>query len=214
MDSQTNWAQRERHALTDLMVSVGPDAPTLCEGWNTKDLAAHIAIRERRPDAAVGVVIGALSEHTKKVQSEYTAMPWATLLDMLRVGPPSWNPMSWSRVDNVANLIEFLVHHEDVLRAQEGWQPRVLPDELNKLIMSRLRSGAWLFWRRAKVGVVLTDGHSSIVAKRPPKETGIVTVTGEPMELLLKSFGRKNTMVRVSGTEEDIAKYEKTNLSA
>ena len=39
----------------------GPDGPTLCEGWQTRDLAAHLVLRERRPDAAAGVMGGPLA---------------------------------------------------------------------------------------------------------------------------------------------------------
>src|SRR5690349_11008507 len=52
-----NFARTERAALCDLLVTVGPDAPTLCEGWTTRDLAAHLAVRDRRPDAAAGIVL-------------------------------------------------------------------------------------------------------------------------------------------------------------
>lgn len=36
----------------------GPDAPTLGAGWKTRDLAAHLVVRESRPDAAAGVIGG------------------------------------------------------------------------------------------------------------------------------------------------------------
>lgn len=41
-------AKRERLLLADLLEAAGPDAPTLCEGWNARDLAAHVVVRERR----------------------------------------------------------------------------------------------------------------------------------------------------------------------
>jgi hypothetical protein len=37
---------RERLELCDLLLELGPDAPTLCEGWTTADLAAHLVLRE------------------------------------------------------------------------------------------------------------------------------------------------------------------------
>src|SRR5882762_622635 len=36
----------ERRELCDLFLELGPDAPTLCEGWTTLDLAAHLVLRE------------------------------------------------------------------------------------------------------------------------------------------------------------------------
>jgi uncharacterized protein (TIGR03085 family) len=52
-------ARPERAALLDLLTGVGPDAPTLCEGWTTHDLAAHLVVRERRPHAVPGLVVPA-----------------------------------------------------------------------------------------------------------------------------------------------------------
>ena len=49
-----SYSREERRALCELLDETGPDAPTLCEGWTTGDLAAHLVLRERRPDAAAG----------------------------------------------------------------------------------------------------------------------------------------------------------------
>ncbi|WP_461013210.1 maleylpyruvate isomerase N-terminal domain-containing protein, partial [Trueperella pyogenes] len=50
-----SFSSDERRRLADLLLAKGPDAPTLCEGWFTRDLAAHLWIREHRLDAAVGM---------------------------------------------------------------------------------------------------------------------------------------------------------------
>src|ERR1700743_2358756 len=55
------YARDERLALCALLDRTGPDAPTLCEGWRTGDLAAHLVLREHRPDAAVGIMGGPLA---------------------------------------------------------------------------------------------------------------------------------------------------------
>lgn len=41
------YAREERAALAALLEDSGPDGPTLCEGWLTRDLAAHLVLRER-----------------------------------------------------------------------------------------------------------------------------------------------------------------------
>src|SRR5437763_933578 len=51
-------AQRERAALVETMRTVGPNAPTLCGDWTTRDLAAHLVVREGRLDATAGVAVG------------------------------------------------------------------------------------------------------------------------------------------------------------
>jgi hypothetical protein len=82
-------AQGERRALADLFLELGPDAPTLCEGWRTADLAAHLVVRERRPDAALGIVLGPLAGHTERVQRAVRdGRPWPDLVALFRDGPP------------------------------------------------------------------------------------------------------------------------------
>ena len=63
-------AQRERAALVQTLRAVGPDAPTLCEGWTTRDLAAHLVVRERRLDATLGIMVPFLAGYTEKVQDK------------------------------------------------------------------------------------------------------------------------------------------------
>ena len=68
----TDVLLRERAALCDTMEKVGPDAPTLCEGWLTIDLAAHLCAREARSDAAIGIVLGGPFErHLQNVMAKY-----------------------------------------------------------------------------------------------------------------------------------------------
>ena len=68
-----SYSREERRALCALLDETGPDAPTLCEGWTTGDLAAHLVLRERRPDAAAGVAGGPLAGYTARVQQRIRA---------------------------------------------------------------------------------------------------------------------------------------------
>ena len=47
----------ERQQLCELFVELGPDAPTLLEPWTTRDLAAHLVLREHDYLAAPGLVL-------------------------------------------------------------------------------------------------------------------------------------------------------------
>ena len=85
-------AQRERAALVETMRAVGPEAPTLCEGWKTRDLAAHLVIREYRPDAAPGILIPFFASHTEKVQNQVAEQGWDELVDKVASGPPVYSP--------------------------------------------------------------------------------------------------------------------------
>ena len=61
-------AQQERATICDLFAELGPEAPTLCEGWTTADLAAHLVVREHRPDSGPGIVWPRLAGYTDKVR--------------------------------------------------------------------------------------------------------------------------------------------------
>ena len=123
--SATDLARAERQTLCDLLDEHGPDAPTLCEGWSTRDLAAHLVVREGRPDAALGILGGPLAAWTERVQSGAATEPYDKLLRLLRTGPPIWSQFRLPLVDGQANTVEFFVHAEDIRRAQPDWQPRV-----------------------------------------------------------------------------------------
>ena len=47
----------ERKLLADLFNELGPDAPTLLDPWTTRDLAAHLVLREHDYIAAPGLVL-------------------------------------------------------------------------------------------------------------------------------------------------------------
>jgi uncharacterized protein (TIGR03085 family) len=82
-------AQRERAALVETMRTVGPDASTLCGDWTTRDLAAHLVVREGRLDATAGVAVPFLAGYTAKVQRQVTeSTEWDELLDKIASGPP------------------------------------------------------------------------------------------------------------------------------
>ncbi|MDA8342188.1 MAG: TIGR03085 family metal-binding protein, partial [Actinomycetota bacterium] len=133
-------AQQERQALADLLADVGPDAPTLCAGWRTGDLAAHLVVRERRPDAAPGLVVPALAGYLDRVQrSVRDGRSWQALVDTVRTGPP----LLLRPLDEPVNTVEYFVHHEDVRRAGGDAEPRVDAD-LDEALWRVLRRSAVL----------------------------------------------------------------------
>ena len=69
-----SFAQKERERLAELFLQVGPDAPTLNEGWTTQDLAIHLLVRESKPAAAPGIFIDALSGLTDKETQKQQGM--------------------------------------------------------------------------------------------------------------------------------------------
>lgn len=183
-------AKRERLLLADLLEAAGPDAPTLCEGWRTRDLAAHVVVRERRPDAAAGTVVPALKARLDRVQAEFTEKPYEELIQLIRTGPPRMSPFTIKQVDEGANVVEFYVHTEDVRRAQPDWSPRELDPVFSDALWSRLEKGARLLGRKAPVGLVLRrpNGQTAVAHRGTP----VVTVSGEPGELTMFVFGRQD----------------------
>jgi len=211
MAKHANWAQQERHELSDLLDTLGPNHPTLCEGWTTADLAAHLVVRERRPDAALGIMLSAFASHTASVMASVKTLPWSELVDQVRQGPPSWNPLSVPAIDAAANTLEYFVHHEDLRRTVDGWQPRVLDADFEALLWSRLKAMAPLMWRKAQVGVTLHNGVNHIIAKRAPQEPRVVA-TGAVGELVLKSYGRSACVLELLGEPEAIELFNTTPL--
>jgi uncharacterized protein (TIGR03085 family) len=202
-------AKRERLLLADLLEASGPDADTLCEGWRTRDLAAHIVLRERRPDAAGGILIKQLAPRLDRVMDEFRAKPYEELIQLIRTGPPRFSPFSLKQIDEASNTVEFYVHTEDVRRAQPDWTPRELDAVFQDTLWSRLERMARMLGRGAPTGLVLRrpDGQTAVAHRGTP----VVTVTGEPAELLLFAYGRQSAArVELDGDADAVAKARGT----
>jgi uncharacterized protein (TIGR03085 family) len=204
-------AKRERLLLADLLESAGPEAPTLCDGWTTRDLAAHLVVRERRADAAGGILIKPLAARGERVRTEFAARPYEELVQLVRTGPPRMSPFSLKQIDEAANTVEFFLHAEDVRRAQPGWAPREMDPVFAEALWRRLETAARLMGRRSPAGLVLRRPNGQTVVAR--KGTPVVTVTGEPGELLVFASGRQEAArVELAGDEDAVAKVRTAKL--
>lgn len=191
------------------MEAEGPEAPTLCEGWQTRDLAAHVVVRERRPDAAGGILIKQLASRLDKVMEEFAAKPYEELIQLIRTGPPRFSPFNLKQLDELSNTVEFYVHTEDVRRARPDWTPRELDPVFQDALWSRLERSARLMGRGTPTGLVLRrpDGQTAVAHRGTP----VVTATGEPSELLLFLYGRQNAAeVELDGEKDAIARLHDT----
>ncbi|GAB2550611.1 TIGR03085 family metal-binding protein [Nocardia heshunensis] len=195
-----SMAQRERQALVQAMAEAGPDAPTLCGEWTTRDLAAHLIVRERRPDAAPGIMLKPFAPYLESVQAKVVQRPFAELLDQVRSGPPFY----LRPVDSLMNLTEMFVHHEDVRRGTPGWEPRTLPQADEDRLWKVLTGLARMAYRKSPVTVALTtpDGRRT-VARQAGDRT--VVLAGPPSELLLHAFGRNEVRLEATGAPDDVA---------
>lgn len=143
--------------------------------------------------------------------------PYPQLVRAVERGP-SWKDATWPVPTSIvwsvplvrerANLLEYLIHNEDVRRAQPGWAPRTLPAEVQTEVWRRLPATVRLTMRALPLGVALArPGQGGEVRTGRAKRHGVaVTVTGEPVELALFAFGR-HAVARVDydGEPGDIA---------
>lgn len=179
----------ERAALCDLFMKVGPDAPTLCEGWTTYDLAAHLVIRERKPLSGPGLVMGGTAARLTArilVRAKETH-PYSGLVALVRSGPPRL----LTPFDKVMNLTEYFVHHEDVRRGGGDTTPRTpqeLADVEAALWKSLRRSAKFLTRPLRAAGLDLVGPGGDVIHARPGTPTA--TLAGTPGEIVLFLSGR------------------------
>lgn len=201
----SHFARIERQRLADLLTAAGPDAPTLCAGWRTLDLAAHLLLREHRPDAGLGIQVRQFAGWTQRVQDGYAARPYEQLLRRFRAGPPRFSLFALPGADEAANTVEYFVHAEDVRRAGP-WEPSVVDPALALALWKRLPLLARLeAGRKSPVRLVLRWPDRTPIEVGPTDQER-VELTGEPGELLLFASGRgAQTRLDVSGSTAAVA---------
>ncbi|WP_067498231.1 TIGR03085 family metal-binding protein [Actinoplanes sp. TFC3] len=194
----TDHARVERRLVADLLTSIGPDAPTCCEGWTTRDLAAHLVVRERRPDSTLGNFVPALAGHSEQVRKAKAARPYEEVIAELRT-PPWWSPVSNQLTDELLNAGEFFIHHEDIRRAQPGWEPRTLGHDQQMALWKAAKVNARLSLRDRKPIRIEAPGYGVLqVGDGQPQSV----ITGAPGELALFLFGRQRVAeVQVTGDQ-------------
>jgi uncharacterized protein (TIGR03085 family) len=208
--SVTDYARRERHQLADLLLEVGPDQPTLCTGWTTRDLAAHLAVRDRRADAMVGALIPPLAGHGEHLRLARAARPYAEVVHEVRT-PPWWSPLSNRLTDELANTVEFFIHHEDVRRGQAQWAPRELDAGEQRALWRTVKLTARLGLR--KLGMAVLVRAPGLGEVRVGGDPARVTLTGEPGELALFVSGRQRAArVDIDGPAEDAERLRTAQL--
>jgi len=178
----------------------------LCEGWDARDLAAHLVVRERRLDAAPGIMIPAFADYTARVQEQVAASTdWNVLLERVAEGPPLYSP--FKLLDPVANPAEMFIHHEDVRRAKPEWEPRPLDEQTTAALRRPVAMMARMTLRKAPAKVVLRtpQGDTLATAGRGPE----VLVTGDVGELLMFATGRDQARVSIDGSPDVVERMRK-----
>ncbi|AIG63995.1 hypothetical protein CATYP_04250 [Corynebacterium atypicum] len=201
------FAAAERRRLAALLLEKGPQAPTLCEGWQALDLAAHLYIREHRPDAAAGMFVPALSGHLDTITSRVKQRGLEKVVNAWAAGPPRWNPMRY--LDRLVNTAENFVHLEDLRRGGGEVKQRDFSQSVDDELWALLGRLAPMFLGKSKKPVVLiAPGRQPIVCARgrgvATQGDDVVRVSGTPGELVLWVYGREKVEVEINGDESAI----------
>lgn len=202
----------ERDRLCDLFLELGPDAPTLCEGWTAAHLASHLVVRERNPVASVGIVVGPLHRwHDDAIERTRTRVAWPDLVAKVRSGPP-FGPMRW--FDHLVNTQEYFVHHEDLRRGAGDHSPRPADEiaDVEAALWDGLRRGGRLATRSVRgIGVDLREPDGEVIHARGGDD--VVTIAGRPGEIVLYLLGRRGACtVELLGDADAVTTLEQSPL--
>lgn len=178
------------------MIELGPDAPTLCAGWTTAQLAVHLVLRARF-----------VRWTDERVAAELNG-DYDDLVARVRRPPlVPWRLPGIRRFD----AVEYVIHHEDVRRAN-GLPPRTGVPGLQRLAW---RATGFIGRRVARhlrpVGLALVrpDGVRRTFGRAP-----FVELHGPPVELLLYLAGRKDAAeVTTDGEAVALEALEAADLS-
>lgn len=187
----------ERAELADSFLALGPRARTILPGWDAADLLDHLLVREGHPHLVVGSSLpGPIGRRAVRAREALRDLPWGQQIEALRAGPGRLSPAG--AADRLSGQGELLIHHEDLRRAQDGWEPRRLDPAASADAWTSLGLMAPLVMRlRADVTLVSPLGGRRVRSRRAE---GSLRVHGEPLELLLWASGRERVArVRVHG---------------
>jgi uncharacterized protein (TIGR03085 family) len=203
----------ERAQLCDLLEALGPDAATVLVPWTTRDLAAHLFLREHDALAGPGLVLpGPWARLAERHRREAAKRDFSELVGVVRGGPRGAFRLGWIR--HGPNLNELFVHHEDVRRANGG-APRDFDPDMNEALWANVRVGAWFLARRLRGAGLLVRNTVTGQTVQAHRGSPTVSLVGQPGELLMYLFGRQ-TVARVEfegpTTAVDLVKIAKIGL--
>ncbi len=190
--------ERERLDLCDLLDQLGPDAPTLCHGWTTSDMAAHLVLREH------------FRRWGDDRRAKEKAKGYTYLVVRIRAGAPLV-PWRIPGARTLANGLEYFIHHEDVRRANRQG-PRADVPELEALAW---RMSGFLGRRLARqarpfgLELVSPDGRNRAFGAGPK-----AALSGRPTELVLYLAGRRSAAnVALTGPDDAVAAVRQAQTS-
>lgn len=201
------WVERERTELVQTLREADPLAPTLCEGWDVRRLLAHLVLREHAPWKIAADAVRRPKPGQEKnlglwATAAGTPEGYASLVDRFAAGPARLSPF---RLD-AANLVEYVIHHEDIRRGAGAAAPRELPAGQQQALWKQLGLMARMGYRSSPLGVELAVpgfGRRRVRAGDPS-----VLVSGNVVDLALHAMGRRVAAnVSVEGSGESVRAF-------
>ncbi|MCU6478880.1 TIGR03085 family metal-binding protein [Arthrobacter sp. A2-55] len=207
--------ETERLALVATFRQADPDAPTLCEGWTVRTLLGHLVQREHNPwarmlDTTARPVPGQERRLGALVATARTAAGYEALVQQFAAGTGPLNPMTW--LGDGGQLLEYVVHHEDVRRGTGNKDPRTLPAGQLDALWKNLPLMARFTYRRCPVGVsIASPGRGTTAVHKAPSGSrpAAVVLAGDPVEVALCVSGRQRAAnIEVTGSPENTAAFQ------
>ena len=204
MDAETSWRviEQERLSLADLLEGLTDEqwnAPSLCDGWRIKDVAAHVALAPQPPSPLTMVAEGLRAggrfhKLNRDISVRHAERSGVDLVAELREHAAS---RRLPKVTNVRNILfDILVHGQDI--AIPLGIPREMPLDAARAGVERVWTMGWPFGVKRNVKqfrYLATDVEWR--AGRGPEVTGPVAA------LLLLLTGRPAALSRLSGPGVD-----------
>ena len=199
--------EAERAALCDTLERLGPSAPTLCEGWTTADLAAHLVVRERDLLAGPGIILGGpFASYTRSAMEKAKAKGYDVVLATLRAGPPAFMKATMAAL----NVNENWIHHEDARRAN-GDAPRPEDPDTAAVLAGVVKRTGKFATRRIKPCGVALELPDEMIILRAGHPTAVMR--GAIGECVLYLAGRRDAaMVTLEGDPAAIDTLRTTKL--
>lgn len=204
------FSSSERSALAQTLLDKGPDAPTLCGDWTTRDLAVHLWIRENKPIAQVKSMLPVGGDAVEAETEKALARPYEETVRKWAEGPRALSP--WKILDPVANGVEHFVHHEDVLRGHlspgDPVEERDLEPEHRAYLHRAIKLVAGRAIKADRPVIIDPDGFSRIVINDKPGVSpdgeAVVRISGGVGEIVMWLLGRDVVNLTISGDDSSV----------